>query len=90
MSGKREWYVIRRGWNAANQSSVGGRANPRDQFESRYLALVAIVEADTEEEAIRQANVTAYNGQSVFAVRNPRSIAGLTREARRFFEPETA
>jgi hypothetical protein len=83
------WYVIRRGWNAANQSSVGGRANPRDNFESRYMALVAIVEAEGEDAAIRQANVTAYNGQVVFATRNPRSIAGLTREVRQFLSPET-
>ena len=80
------WYVIRRGWNAANQSSMGSRANPRDEFESRHLALVAIVEAEDEDAAIRQANVTAYNGQAVFAVRNQRSIAGLTREVRRFAE----
>jgi hypothetical protein len=83
------WYVIRRGWNAANQSSRGARANPRDDFEGRHLALVAIVEAEGEEAAIRQANVTAYNGQSVFAVRNTRSIAGLTREVRQFLSPET-
>jgi len=83
------WYVIRRGWNAANQSSVGGRANPCDEFESRHLALVAIVEAEDEEAAVRQANVTAYNGQSVFATRNPRSAAGLTREVRHFLSRKT-
>jgi hypothetical protein len=83
------WYVIRRGWNAANQSSRGARANPRDEFESRHLALVAIVEAEDEDAAIRQANVTAYNGQVVFATRNLRSIAGLTREVKQFLSPET-
>ncbi len=78
------YYVIRSGWNAANQSSTGSRANPRDQFESRHYRLVAIVEAESEAAAIEAAGVTVYPNQSVFATRNPRSLRGLTREARQF------
>jgi hypothetical protein len=80
----RTYYVIRRGWNAANQSSRSARAKPRDEFETRHLALVAIVDADSEAAAIDAANVTLYNNQTAFAVQNPRSVKGLTREARQF------
>ncbi len=42
------YYVIRRGWNGANQSSLYGKRNPRDTFESGLDRLVAIVEAEDE------------------------------------------
>lgn len=74
------FYVIRSGWNAANQSSAGTRRNPRNQFESNQYMLVGIVECDSAEYAIEQVGCTCYNSQRVFAVTNPRSIAGLTAE----------
>jgi hypothetical protein len=80
----RTYYVIRCGWNRANQSSMGRPANPRDQFDSNHYRLVAIVEADSEEAAIESANVTVWNNQSVFATANVRSVKGLAREARQF------
>lgn len=82
MSKTKTFYVIRSGWNAANQSSAGAVRNPRDEFESRLYVLVAVVQATSEEEAKAQAEATVYNGQSLFAVTNPRSVKGLTREVR--------
>lgn len=86
MSKTKTYYVIRSGWNAANQSSAGGVRNPRDQFESRQHALVAVVQAAGKEDALAQVKdkVTVYDGQSLFAVTDPRSVKGLTREVREF------
>lgn len=78
------FYVIRSGWNAANQSSLGCVRNPANQFESSYYRLVAIVTSDCEESAILKANAHAYNNQNLFAVSNPREIKGLTAEIREF------
>ena len=80
------FYVIRSGWNAANQSSVGTCRNPKNQFESNQYMLVGIVVAESAEHAIEQVGCTSYNGQSVFAVTNPRSVAGLTAELRQVSE----
>ena len=80
------FYVIRSGWNAANQSSMGARRNPKNQFESRQYRLVGIVAAESAEFAIEQVQATCYNGQHVFAVTNPRSVAGLTAELRKVAE----
>ncbi len=79
------FYVIRRGWNAANQSSRGTVANPKDTFESRLDMLVDIVDADSAEQAVEKcvASVTVYNGQYLRAVSNPRSVKGLTRAIQR-------
>jgi hypothetical protein len=76
------FYVIRSGWNAANQSSVGSVRNPKNRFESNQYMLVGIVVAESAESAIEQVGCTCYNGQSVFAETNPRSVAGLTAELR--------
>lgn len=76
------FYVIREGWNAANQSALGSRRNPKNQFESRQYALVGIVEADSEEFAVGQVKCSCYNNQSVFATSNPRSVKGLTAAIR--------
>jgi hypothetical protein len=76
------FYVIRRGWNAANQSSVGRARNPKSTFESGLDKLVAIVETETEQDAIEKAaeSCSVYNGQFLRAVSNPRAINGLTAE----------
>lgn len=84
---KKLFYVIREGWNSANQSSLRSVANPANQFESRQLMLVGIAEAGSAEEAIQAVSPTCYNNQRVFAETNPRGIRGLT-EAIRNFEPE--
>ena len=76
------FYVIRSGWNSANQSSVGTCRNPQNSFESNQYMLVGIVVAESAEHAIAAADATCYSGQHVFAVTNPRSVAGLTAELR--------
>ena len=81
------YYVIRKGWNAANQSSMGTKRNPKTRFESNELKLVAIVQADSEEHACEQFDGDVWNNQSLFATSNLRSIKGLTAAARDF-EPE--
>jgi len=82
MSRKREWYVIRRGWNAANQSSAYRAVNPRDNFDSGYYALIAVVAADSEDEATRAFSDMAYHNQYLFAASSPRQVKGLTRVLR--------
>jgi hypothetical protein len=79
MSGKKQWYVIRRGWNAANQSSAYRPAKPRDDFDSGYYALVAVVDAASEDAATRAFGGTVYSNQHLFAVSSPRRVKGLTR-----------
>jgi len=82
----RTYYVIRSGWNAANQSAMGASRNPKNDFESNRYSLVGIVEANSEQEAIEQVNATCYNNQTVFAVTNPRAIKGLTAEVNAWLE----
>ncbi len=76
------YYLIRRGWNAANQSAKGGRSGPRDTFASRLDMLVAIVQADSPEEAVATCSASVCANQSLSAVSDPRAIKGLTREIR--------
>jgi hypothetical protein len=79
MSETKQWYVIRRGWNAANQSSAHRPAKPRDNFDSGYYALIAVVDAASEDEATRAFGGMAYHNQYLFAVSSPRMAKGLTR-----------
>ncbi len=79
-----EYYVIRQGWNAANQSSRGGSRNPKTRFQSCELALVGIVVAESEADAIKQVSPSCYNNQLVWATDNLRSVAGLTAESRKY------
>jgi uncharacterized protein with von Willebrand factor type A (vWA) domain len=76
------YYLIRRGWNLANQWATGGRSGPRDTFESRLDMLVDIIEADSPEKAVAKCSASVYANQSLRAVSNPRAIKGLTREIR--------
>lgn len=78
------FYVIRRGWNAANQSSRYSQPNPRDTFESCLDELVATVEASSADEACKIAaeRVVVYPNQFLRATANPRSEKGLTRAIR--------
>jgi hypothetical protein len=78
------YYVIRSGWNAANQSATWARANPKNNFESNLWCLVAIVQAGSIGGAISTASVDCYNGQSLFATANPRQFKGLTSAIRQF------
>ncbi len=76
------YYIIRRGWNGANQSATGSRSGPRDTFESRLDMLVEIVQAASPEEAVAKCSASVYANQSLRAVSDPRAIKGLTREIR--------
>ena len=78
------FYVIRSGWNAANQSSLGTCRNPKNQFESNQYQVVGIFDADSAESAIAAADATCYSGQSVFAVTRLNSVRGLTQAVRDF------
>ena len=74
------YYLIRRGWNSANQSATWIPRATKDTFESRLDMLVEIVQADSPEDAVNMCSASVYANQSLFAVSNPRSIKGLTRE----------
>ena len=78
------YFVIRSGWNAANQSAMWSWSNPKNKFESNLWCLVAIVQADSEQSAINRANPTVYSGQTVWATTNPRQFRGLTAAIRQF------
>ena len=78
------FYLIRSGWNAANQSSTEAKKNPKNRFESNQYQLVAIVEAGSEEKAREQFTGSVYNNQSLFATSNIRSFKGLTRAVENF------
>lgn len=73
------YYVIRTGWNAANQSMRSASPNPKNNFESNRYALVLITQADTPEAACAEFTGTVYNGQSLMAVTNKRSVRGLSK-----------
>ena len=73
------YYVIRAGWNAANQSMRSASPNPKNNFESNRYALVLITQADTPESACAEFTGTVYNGQSLVAVTNKRSVRGLSK-----------
>ena len=73
------YYVIRTGWNAANQSMRSASPNPKNNFESNRYALVLITQADTPEAACAEFTGTVYNGQSLVAVTNKRSVRGLSK-----------
>jgi hypothetical protein len=73
------YYVIRTGWNAANQSMRSASPNPKNSFEANRFNLVLIIEADSPESACAQFHGTVYNGQSLVAVTNKRSVRGLSK-----------
>ena len=80
------YYVIRWGWNAANQSSYFCNKSKKGNFGTNYYSLVDIVEASSEYEARSKVSpsVTVYNNQGLIFVTNPRSIRGLTTEIKHF------
>lgn len=86
MAKTKTYYVIRSGWNAANQSSMGTVKNPKNKFESNLYCLVGIVEATSAQDAINQFNATCYNNQTIFAETNPRAIKGLTAQISYFLK----
>lgn len=79
------YYVVRRGWNSANQSSVGSARNPKNTFESRLDFYLGTVEAGSEDDAKQKAAElwSCYPNQFFHAYANPRRLAGLLAEVRR-------
>jgi len=82
------YYVVRQGWNAANQSSCGRPANPKNNFESGLWKLVGIVQDECADYAIQQVNATCYSGQFFICATHPRQMKGLTEAIRQFEELE--
>lgn len=78
------FYVVRSGWNAANQSAIGTDRNPTNAFESRHHMVVGVVSAVTEREACETVGASCYNGQVIFATTNLRSVKGLTQAVREY------
>ena len=79
------YYVVRDGFNAANQSAMGRTSSPKNLFESGYSRLVGMVQAESAQAAIDAVGATCYNGQSVWATSAPQRHKGLIqaiREAR--------
>ena len=76
------WYVIRTGWNAANQSSMGTERNPINDFESGHHKLVGIVDAVDAKSAIEIVEASCYNNQNVIAVDGVWKVKGLTQAVR--------
>jgi hypothetical protein len=81
------FYVVRSGWNSANQSAAGSSRNPKNQFDSNQLCLVGIIDAPDAEAAIAAVGASCYNGQSLFAVTRRAALKGLTQAVRQFFTP---
>jgi hypothetical protein len=73
------YYVVRNGFNAANQSATGRTANPKNLFESGYSQLVGMVQAESAQAAIDAVGATCYNGQGMWATSAPQRHKGLTR-----------
>ena len=78
----RTFYIVRVGWNAANQSAQGRPARPTNNFESGRYCLIGSVEANTEEEAVSRFPGHCYANQTLFAVASPRKVKGLTAAIR--------
>jgi hypothetical protein len=74
----KKYYVIRHGWNAANQSAMCRPANPRNDFESGRMMLIGIVAAESAEQAKAQFEGGCYSNQVLSCETNPRAIRGLT------------
>jgi hypothetical protein len=74
----KQYYVIRHGWNAANQSALCRPASPRNDFESGRMMLVGIVAAESADQAKAQFEGSCYANQVLSCETNPRAIRGLT------------
>ncbi len=80
----KKFYIVRHGWNSANQPSRGASARPQNTFESRLDQLVAVVEADSLESARSAFAGTVYNNQHIWITSNPRAKPGLVDAIRQF------
>ena len=78
------YYVIRNGFNAANQSAMWMEQNPKNNFESGYSEIVEIIKAESAEQAVAECSATCYNGQKLWATRTPKKHKGLTAAIRAY------
>ena len=76
------YYVIRNGFNAANQSAMRAERNPKNDFESGYSEVVEIVYAESAAQAVKECSATCYNGQKLWATMTPKRHKGLTAAIR--------
>ena len=81
------FYVVRSGWNGANQSAAGSSRNPKNRFDSNEFRVVGVIDAHDAEAAITAVGASCYNGQSVFAVTRLTAVKGLTAAVRQFLTP---
>lgn len=81
------FYVVRSGWNSANQSAARSIRNPQNKFESNQWRVVGVIEADDADAAIEAVGASCYNVQAVFAVTNRRALKGLTAAVKQFLTP---
>jgi len=72
------YYVIRDGFNAANQSAMRAEQNPKNNYERGYSKVVEIVDAESAEQAVQECSATCYNGQKLWATDKPGKHRGLT------------
>ena len=78
------YYVIRNGFNAANQSAMWMDQNPKNNFESGYSKIVEIIKAESAEQAIEDCRATCYNNQNLWATMTPKKHKGLTAAIRAY------
>lgn len=78
------YYVIRNGFNAANQSAMQAEQNPKNDYERGYSRIVEICEAESAEQAVEGCFATVYNGQKLWATATPGKHRGLTWAIRAF------
>ena len=81
------FYVVRSGWNSANQSASGSSRNSKNRFDTNEFRVVGIIDAHDAEAAIAAVGASCYNGQSLFAVTRRTAVKGLTQAVRQFLTP---
>lgn len=79
------YYVVRTGWNSANQSSRVSKKNPKNRFESNLDNLVLVVDASSPENAKESFLGTVYNNQFLTVYSNHRAVKGLTNAIREYY-----
>jgi hypothetical protein len=78
------YYVIRNGFNAANQSAMRAAQSPKNDFESGFSRIVEICEAESAEQAVEGCFAFVYNGQKLWATKTPGRHKGLTWAIREY------
>ena len=80
------YFVVRCGWNSANQPATCYVRRPQNGFQTNRLKLIGIVEADSPEDARSIYSDQCYNNQSLIVTDKPLDIKGLLNEIRSWRE----